>query len=182
MGQLIKPLILVGLVGILAYLTLFKSGKTLARSIGGNFMDIAQSTLDLIADFEKFSPVPYKDAGGQSIGFGHFIQPGESYASIDLKTALDLLKRDTAGAQSTVSTLVKVPLARNQIDALVSLVYNIGASNFKKSTLLRKLNVSDYTGAADQFNVWNKTHINGFLVVSDNLIKRRSAERLLFLS
>ena len=180
--RLVKPLILVGLLGILAYLTLFKSGKTFARSIGGNIMEIAQSTLDLIADFEKFSPVPYKDAGGHSIGFGHFIQPGENYTTIDMPKALNLLRRDTAGAQSAVAALVKVPLAQNQVDALVSLVYNIGMTNFSNSTLLKKLNAGDFKAAADQFNVWNKTHLDGQLVVSDSLIKRRSAERLLFLS
>ncbi|MDR1462222.1 MAG: glycoside hydrolase family protein [Azoarcus sp.] len=45
------------------------------------------------------------------------------------------------------------------------------------STLLKKLNVSDYAGAVDQFPLWNKG--NG--KVLPGLITRRAKERSLFL-
>jgi len=73
---------------------------------------------------------------------------------------------------ATVNGAVKVPLAQNQFDALVS-----GEGAFKGSTLLKKLNATDYIGAADQFPQWNK----GGGKVMKGLVRRRAAERELFL-
>lgn len=50
---------------------------------------------------------------------------------------------------------VRVPLSQQQYDALVSLAYN-SPKAVTDSTLLSKLNGSDYAGAGDQFQVWNK--------------------------
>jgi lysozyme len=74
--------------------------------------------------------------------------------------------------------LVKVPLTQNQFDALVDFVFNVGAHNFEKSTLLIKLNKQDYKGAAEEFPRWNRAagHVLG------GLIRRRGAERTLFLT
>jgi lysozyme len=38
--------------------------------------------------------------------------------------------------------------------ALYSFAYNVGAGNFKTSTLLRKINLGDTKGACDQLRVW----------------------------
>jgi len=72
---------------------------------------------------------------------------------------------------------VLVPLNDNQLAALTSFAYNCGLAAFRGSTLLRKLNMGDYQGAADQFPVWNRA---GNRVVQ-GLINRRAAERALFL-
>jgi lysozyme len=79
-------------------------------------------------------------------------------------------------AEHAVTTLVLVPLTQNQFDALVSLVYNIGVTAFKNSTLLRLLNSHDYSGASAQFLVWD--HSGG--VVSLGLHRRRVAEQQVF--
>lgn len=79
--------------------------------------------------------------------------------------------------EQAVTRLVTVPLTQSQYDSLVSLVYNIGIGAFGKSTLLRLLNIVDYSGAADQFLRWdmdNGKHIPG-------LLKRRERERTMFL-
>jgi lysozyme len=73
---------------------------------------------------------------------------------------------------------VKAPINQNQFDALVSFVYNVGAGNFAKSTLLKKLNKADYQGAGDEFLRWNR----GGGKVLNGLIRRRDAERSLFLT
>ena len=67
---------------------------------------------------------------------------------------------------------MKVPLTQNQFDALYSLCFNIGETNFKKSTVVRKLNEKDYQGAADAILMWNKPAV---------LEGRRKRERALFL-
>lgn len=65
-----------------------------------------------------------------------------------------------------------------QFSALVSFTFNLGCGNLKSSTLLKKLNRNDVTGAAAEFAKWNK---NGGKVIPA-LTKRRAAERQLFCS
>lgn len=73
--------------------------------------------------------------------------------------------------------LGNILLNENQFSAIVSFVYNVGEANFAKSTMLRKLKMGDYVGASNQFGKWVRA--NG--VVLNGLIKRREAERKLFL-
>lgn len=75
-----------------------------------------------------------------------------------------------------VVDLVKVPVTDNQAAALIVFAYNVGIFAIKGSTLLRKLNKSDYAGAAEQFGAWTKS--NGKTL--RGLIRRRAAERELF--
>ena len=71
-----------------------------------------------------------------------------------------------------------IAINQNQFDALVSLCFNIGAGNFRSSTLLRVLNAGNLMAAADQFLVWDKVAGQ----VSDGLVRRRAAERALFVT
>jgi lysozyme len=68
-------------------------------------------------------------------------------------------------------------LDQSQFDALVSLVFNIGGTNFAHSTLLKKLNAHDYLGASAEFVKWNKAAGKPML----GLTRRRAAERDHFL-
>jgi lysozyme len=85
--------------------------------------------------------------------------------------------QDVASAEATVKRLVRVELNQEEYDALVDLVFNIGMGNFDTSTLLRKLNAGDTEGAIAEFARWNK----GGGVVLSGLVKRREANRVLFL-
>jgi lysozyme len=80
--------------------------------------------------------------------------------------------------ESIVEFNVTSRINQNQFDALVSLSYNIGSSNFRKSSLLRKININpnDKT-IKDEFQKWNKS--NG--KVLPGLIRRRDAEWNLFI-
>jgi len=83
-----------------------------------------------------------------------------------------------------VSSLVKVPLTQGQFDALVCFAYNVGldidqdtkAEGLGDSTLLRMVNIGDFTSAADQFAAWNKN--DGRVMLG--LRRRRAAEQALF--
>lgn len=88
------------------------------------------------------------------------------------------LREDVKKFASSVDALVTVPLKQCQYDALVSFVYNLGATNFRKSTLLKKLNAKDYKGAADEFLRW----VSPGSSVEAGLRRRRTAERAMFLS
>lgn len=99
----------------------------------------------------------------------------------DAKAESDLLGR--ISAIDGILTKVIVPvLNQNQWDALVCLVYNIGQAAFRGSTLLRLINQRDFKGAAEEFLKWDKEHRNGVLVEDPGLLRRREAERTLFLS
>ena len=86
------------------------------------------------------------------------------------------MAHDLKKFESAVNSAVTVSINQNQFDALVSLAYNIGTGAFKESTLLQKLNESDYKSASAQFVVWNK----GGGKVIQGLMNRRAVERKLF--
>ncbi len=108
------------------------------------------------------------------------------------RTVRDVLKADVATFEKAVNdSITGVALKQEEFDALVSLAFNIGASNFKSSTLVRKINENKYrngtdTGARDKaideiakaFGAWNKS---GGKVLS-GLTKRREAEAGMFLT
>jgi lysozyme len=63
-------------------------------------------------------------------------------------------------------------------DALVSFAFNAGLGNLQNSTIRAKANRGDWQGAADAFMAW----VKGGGKVLPGLVKRREAERALFLS
>jgi len=152
--------------------------------------------LDMIRKWEgcyDLTKVPGKvasylcPAGVPTIGIGstHYMDgrpvkySREAPDVITIEEAEDLLKYEVnESCESTIERLVKVPLQQNQYDALVSIIYNVGASAFGDSTLLRMLNLGDYQGAADQLLRWN---IGGGRVLL-GLLRRREDERALFLT
>lgn len=141
-------------------------------------MQISNGGLDLIKYFEGLETSAYRcPAGVWTIGYGHTygVKSGDTCT---LRQAEEFLKADCRVAEIVVETNVKAPLSQYQFDALVSFVFNLGAGNFVKSTLLKKLNAGDYEGAASEFGRW----VNTGGVPLDGLHKRRAAERELFLS
>ena len=111
-----------------------------------------------------------------TIGYGctEGIQMGMVWTEAEAEAAL---RKELARFESAVVDLVKVPINQNERDALISLSYNIGIGNFSKSTLLRKLNKGDRTGAAREFSRWNKAQG----IVLPGLVSRRTREAALFL-
>ena len=132
-----------------------------------------------IARFEGFKRQSYVcPAGFLSIGFGHRIQPGETFSSLTEAEALTLLQQDAQREAAPVARVLNVPLTTYQQDALISLAFNCGGGAIKKSALVRFLNAGLITDAADQFLVWNKAGGK----TSKGLTRRRQAERALFLT
>lgn len=77
---------------------------------------------------------------------------------------------------AAIKRLVTAPLATPQAVALISFVYNLGESAFAGSTLRRKINAGDYSGAAPEFDKW----VNAGGQRMNGLVTRRAAERALF--
>ncbi len=136
---------------------------------------------NLIKRFEgcKLTAYPDPGTGGDpwTIGYGHTkdVRPG---LSITQAQADAYLVKDAQWAADAVNEKVTVDLSQNQFDALVCFVFNIGGTNFAKSTLLRKLNAGDTLGASLEFLKWNKAGMTEL----PGLTKRRAAEQSLFLS
>lgn len=111
-----------------------------------------------------------------TIGYGHTtgVKLGDTITQAD---ADRYLLQDIKRFEQAVSALVKVPINTNQFSALVSFTFNVGVSNLKSSTLLKKLNLRDYKGCSNEFERWvygsNKKPLEG-------LKKRRKLEKELF--
>lgn len=142
-----------------------------------NLMAIADSTLDFITKEEGFRNRAYKDSKGLlTIGVGHLIKTDEEHllnATLTDDQVKELLKSDLKWCSEAVESSVKIPLTQKQFDALYSLCFNIGETNFKKSTVVKKINANDLKGAADAIEMWNKPAV---------LIPRRKREKALFLA
>ncbi len=63
---------------------------------------------------------------------------------------------DVQKFEGAIKRCVTVPLHQYEYDAYVSLTYNIGEGAFCRSTLVKKLNAGDYSGACEQILVWDK--------------------------
>jgi len=148
-------------------------------------MKISENGLNLIKQFEGFSSTPYLcPAKIPTIGFGSTYYEDRTKVTLKDKQiteerATELLEFIANKTFSeNINKVVKVPLNQNQFDALVSFAYNIGNKNFNWSTLLKKLNLSDYEGCSQEFGRWNQA--NGKIL--NGLVLRRQKEKELFLS
>lgn len=117
-----------------------------------------------------------------TIGYGHTKLAHKGMVITEAR-AEELLRLDTIWVEKTIATEVKVPLNQNQYDALASLIFNIGGLQFKRSSVLRRLNEGNYQAAADAFLMWTKqkNKTTGKMDTLNGLVKRRNEERALFL-
>jgi lysozyme len=127
---------------------------------------INQRTIDLIKEFEGCELKAYKDAVGVwTIGYGHTSAAGMPMVlpgmTITKQQAEDILRLDLQKYEGYVKNAVRTDVNENQYGALVSFVYNLGNGNLRSSTLLRKVNARDFTGAA-------QNSLNGIKLVEKN--------------
>ncbi|MCR4308360.1 MAG: lysozyme [Candidatus Berkelbacteria bacterium] len=125
-----------------------------------------------ILTHEAYREKAYNDGGGVStFGFGTTkgVKPGDK---ISVEQALVRALSDVSKFEGALKKCVKVPLSQNEYDAYVSLAYNIGATAFCTSTLVKKLNLLDYSGACREISRWNKVGVE----VSRGLKARRARE------
>ena len=139
-------------------------------------MKIGQAGIDLIKEFEGCKLEAYLDSVGiPTIGYGHIkgVTLGMTCTQED---ADEWLREDCKDAEACVNGAVSVPLTQNEFDSLVAFVFNLGCKSFRGSTLLRKLNDSDFDGAAAEFKRWDKAGGKEL----PGLLRRRLAEAALF--
>ena len=114
-------------------------------------------------------------AGVPTIGYGHThgVKIGDR---ITAEQAERLLIGDLIVAETEVNRY-GFDLTQNQFDALVSFVFNVGAGNFRSSTLLKRLKASpNDPDIANQFKRW----VYGGGKVLPGLARRRNEESKLY--
>jgi lysozyme len=136
----------------------------------------SQEGLELIKKFEGCKLKSYKcPAGVWTIGYGHTEDVKEGDI-VSPQEADKLLRADVFKFEEYVADNVMVNLTQNQFDALVAWTFNLGVGNLRNSTMLKKLNNTDYTSVPFEMKRWNKA--GGKTL--DGLVRRRQAESLLF--
>ena len=141
-------------------------------------MKCSQEGLALIKKFEGCRLKAYRcSANVLTIGYGQTggVKEGDV---ISQPEADKLLEEDIAKFEDYVSDNVIVELNQNQFDALVAWTFNLGVGNLRQSTMLKKLNESDFASVPFEMRRWNKA--GGKTL--DGLIRRRQAESLLFMN
>lgn len=127
-------------------------------------------------------------AGKPTIGIGSTFY--ENGAKVSLKDPAITQERAFKLAEALVKTTFLPQVLKlwpsvetsNQLAALISFAYNVGAANLASSTLLKKLLAGDVEEAADQFLVWTKgtDPKTGKKIDLPGLVTRRGLERTLF--
>jgi len=145
-------------------------------------MKISNKGVQFIKREEGEKLTAYLDTRGiWTIGVGHTGSVDGKAVSrgmtISQNKSTELLLSDLTWVERAVNSNVKTKINQNQYDALCSLVFNIGASAFSSSTVLRRINKSDFTGAAEAILMWKRAGND-----PDILLPRRKRERELFLT
>ena len=133
---------------------------------------VSATTLVGIAVNEGYRGETYRDVVGvPTIGFGETKNVKDGQKTSPERALVTLLKSaEDHGNQ--IKECIKVPLYQNEYDAYVSFAYNVGTGAFCKSTLVKKLNASDYEGACKELLRWNRAGGK----VLPGLTKRREQE------
>lgn len=147
----------------------------------GQQLTISPIGLKLIKSYEGFRSSDRLLVSGQRVvGYGHRVN-GHEAMTLTKTAAERLLKEDLSLFESMINENVHAPLSQSQFDALCSLAFNIGPKAFLSSEVLHALNNGRPLDAASAFDVWRKSNIDGRTYIVDALVRRRTAEKALFL-
>ena len=137
----------------------------------------SEAGLALTKQFEGLRLQAYQDTAGiWTVGYGHTgrdVKPGRCVSEFEAEV---LLRADLRDAIACVNQAVEVKLEQHQFDALVDFCYNTGRGSFGRSSLLGKVNLEDFEGAAVQFGLW----VNVDMRPVPGLVRRRTAEAAMF--
>lgn len=136
----------------------------------------------MIKEFEGVKHNIYYDTTGHLTGgVGHLLTLRDRNiyhhnSPISERQVDEWLRSDLKKAEKCVNDWTVPELTQSGFDALVSLVFNIGCDNFKRSTLLKRLNKGLVKETSDEFTRW--VYSRGRKLAG--LVSRRQKEAQLF--
>ncbi len=143
---------------------------------------VSRAGVELIKSFEGLRQTAARLPDGRwTLGYGHTFSAREG-ARVTQEDADALLRFDLLPIVDSLNNMILVPLNQNQFDALVSFSFNIGIENFGSSSVLKRINEGRMTEAALAMDAWRSAEFNGQTYVLAPLIRRRAAEKNLFLT
>lgn len=170
--------------------------KHIILTIGGLFLalrlfskkEAKDAAFKLITFFESSNKPSLKARYDQlgkrwEIGYGcTFYENGKKVQPTDvitLERAKTLMYWHINQAREKILLSVKVPINENQLQALISFVYNVGIGAFRTSRMLTYINRKQFDLAANEFDRWDNA---GGVKNVAGLVKRRQTEKKLFQS
>lgn len=142
---------------------------------------VCSAAIPLIKRFEGLRLNAYPDpaSGGEPYTVGY----GATGRDIGPRTTwtVEQAESDLSGRVSRLSadvcSMITSDVPDASIAAIVSFGYNVGEHALQESTLLKKLNAGDMTGAAGELDKWTRAAGHVF----QGLVIRRAQEKLAFL-
>lgn len=120
-------------------------------------LSLSAAALVGIALHEGYRETAYTPVPGDvpTIGFGttEGVKHGDR---ITPPQALSRALTDIQKFEGAIKRCVTVPLHQYEYDAYTSLAYNIGSGAFCNSTLVKRLNAQDYSGACAEILRWDQ--------------------------
>ena len=118
----------------------------------------------------------YDTVGVLTIGVGHTSAAGPPEVTdgmtITMSEAWVIFGRDNDTFEDVVNNAVTAPMTQNQYDALVSICFNLGETQFRSATFLESFNLgADPEQVTDEILWWNEP---------DEIIPRRQGEAVQF--
>lgn len=143
---------------------------------------VSRAAIELIKKFEGYRQRAAQLPDGRwTIGYGHTLTARQG-AEVSEADAEALLMYDLIAVAHAVNEHSYTPLTQNQFDSLCCFAFNIGVDNFRRSSVLRRVNEGQMLQAACAMEMWRKADFEGERIVIDALVRRRAAEKTLFLT
>ena len=143
---------------------------------------VSRAAIELIKTFEGYRQKAAQLPDGRwTIGYGHTLTARKG-AEVSAADAEALLMYDLIAVAHAVNEHSYTPLIQNQFDALCCFAFNVGVDNFRRSSVLRRVNEGQMLQAACAMEMWRTADFEGERIVIDALVRRRAAEKTLFLT
>lgn len=154
--------------------------------MSGTVYSVSEPLVAGVKHFEGYYARPYLcPTGYPTIGYGHVIKSSEKGTLTHLTEpeATALLRKDLNEAlKDALRIMPGLARSQQQLDAITSWVFNLGATNLQNSTL-KKLYVSGHHDqAAAEITRWVYGKVNGKMVQLPGLVRRRAWEKKVFLN